>query len=189
MRRELHVRFWEGGGVQFPSATRLVILCRTAEEAMQALALVHEWTKTASLRLHPEKTRLVDLQQSGRVEFLGDRFTRRGRWPRKKSLQRLKDAVRRKTRRTNGRSLAVIIADVNRTLVGWFAYFKHSHGLFTKHDQWVRQRLRSILRGRSGRRGRARMRDYQRWPLDFFTAQGLFSLAHAHAAARQSVVR
>jgi RNA-directed DNA polymerase len=25
MRRELHVRFCEGGGVQFPSATRLVV--------------------------------------------------------------------------------------------------------------------------------------------------------------------
>ena len=24
MKREFHVRFWEGGGVQFPSATRLM---------------------------------------------------------------------------------------------------------------------------------------------------------------------
>ena len=28
MRRELHVRFCEGGGVRFPSATRLIILGR-----------------------------------------------------------------------------------------------------------------------------------------------------------------
>ena len=25
MRRELHVRIWEGGGVRFPSATRLIL--------------------------------------------------------------------------------------------------------------------------------------------------------------------
>ena len=27
MRRESHVRFYEGGGVRFPAATRLVPLC------------------------------------------------------------------------------------------------------------------------------------------------------------------
>jgi len=38
MRRELHVRFCEGGGVRFPSATRLVICCRArADEALVAM--------------------------------------------------------------------------------------------------------------------------------------------------------
>ncbi|KKK79550.1 hypothetical protein LCGC14_2832350, partial [marine sediment metagenome] len=27
MRREFHVRFCEGGGVRFPSATRLIVHC------------------------------------------------------------------------------------------------------------------------------------------------------------------
>ena len=43
MRREFHVRFCEGGGVRAPSATRLVILCRTREEADAALAEVRAW--------------------------------------------------------------------------------------------------------------------------------------------------
>jgi RNA-directed DNA polymerase len=170
-------------------ADDFVVLCRTAEEAEQALGLVRRWVAAAGLQLHPEKTRLVDLQGPGGFDFLGYHFTRRHRRPRRKSIQKLKDAVRRKTGRSNGRSLAVIIGDVNRTLVGWFAYFKHSDGSFTKHDQWIRQRLRSILRGRSGRAGRVRTPDYQRWPIHFFKAQGLFSLAHAHAAARQSYAR
>ena len=55
MRREPHVRFREGVGVQFPRATRLVVLCRTAEDAQQALAVVQRWTVAAGLRLHPEK--------------------------------------------------------------------------------------------------------------------------------------
>ena len=92
------------------------------------------------------------------------------------------------TRRTHGHSLAVIIADVNRTLQGWFQYFQHSHDTtFAPLDKWVRMRLRSILRKRHGRRGRGRGADHQRWPNAFFTAQGLFSLTTAQALARQSV--
>ena len=56
--------------------------------------------------------------QPGGFDFLGYHFERDRRWPRQKSLQKLKDAVRQKTRRTNGHSLTVIIADVNRTLRG-----------------------------------------------------------------------
>ena len=98
-------------------ADDFVILCRTPEDAQQALTLVQRWTEAAGLQLHPEKTHLVDMQQPGGFDFLGYHFERGHRWPRKKSLQKLKDAVRQKTRRTNGHSLAVIIADVNRTLV------------------------------------------------------------------------
>ena len=170
-------------------ADDFVILCRTAEEAQQALGLVQRWTEAAGLQLHPEKTQLVDMQQSRGFEFLGYHFRRGERRPRKKSLRNLKDTVRQRTRRTHGESLAVIIATVNRSLRGWFAYFKHSHGTFRAIDTWVRMRLRSILRKRAGGRGRARGWDTQRWSSAFFAAQGLFSLAEAHAAYRQSVMR
>jgi RNA-directed DNA polymerase len=170
-------------------ADDFVVLCRTAEEAQQALALVQRWTEVAGLRLHPTKTHLVDMQPPGGFDFLGYHFERDHRWPRQKSRQKLQDAVRQKTRRTNGQSLAVIIDDVNRTLRGWLEYFKHSHGSFAKLDAWVRMRLRSILRKRAHRRGRGRGSDHQRWPDTFFTAQGLFSLAQAHAAFRQSLQR
>lgn len=167
-------------------ADDFVILCRTAEDAEQALALVQRWTEAAGLRLHPTKTYLVDMQQPGGFDFLGYHFERSHRWPRQKSLRRLKDALRQKTRRTNGQSLAVIIADVNRTLTGWFEYFKHSHGSFLNVDGWLRMRVRSILRRRAGRCGRGRTYDHQRWPNAFFTAHGLFSLTQAHALYRQS---
>lgn len=60
MRREFHVRFCEGGGVRFPSATRLVILCRTRQEADAALAEVRAWVSENGLALHPEKTHVGD---------------------------------------------------------------------------------------------------------------------------------
>ena len=60
---------------------------------------------------------------------------------------------------------------------------------FGRIDQWVRMRLRSILRRRCGRQGRGRGRDHLRWPNAFFTAHGLFSLTAAHVAARRSSSR
>ena len=56
-------------------ADDFVILCRTAEDAQQALTLVHRWTEAAGLQLHPEKTHLVDLQRSGSFDFLGTTST------------------------------------------------------------------------------------------------------------------
>lgn len=165
-------------------ADDLVVLCRTTEEAQRALTRLQHWTATAGLRLHPEKTRVVDATQPGGFDFLGYHFECGYRWPRRKSLRNLKDTLRAKTRRTHGHSLLVIIADVNRTLQGWFEYFKHSHPTtFPPLDAWLRMRLRSILRKRQGQRGRGRGTDHPRWPNRYFAAHGLFSLTTARAAA------
>lgn len=171
-------------------ADDFVLLCQSEADAARALARVAEWTHTAGLTLHPDKTRIVDATQRGGFDFLGYHFERGLRWPRSKSLTKLKDRVRAKTRRTNGQSLAVIIADVNRSVQGWFGYFQHSHRTaFPALDRWIRMRLRNILRKRAGRCGRGRGRDHQRWPNAFFAAQGLFSLTTAHATMCQSVHR
>lgn len=171
-------------------ADDFVILCRSKAEAETALKLVQQWTAAAGLQLHPEKTRIVDAIQKGGFDFLGYHFERHMKWPRKKSLKKFRDAIRAKTKRTNGFSLQTIIEDVNRTSRGWFEYFKHSHPTtFSSMDGWIRMRLRSILRKRVGRRGRGRGRDHQRWPNAFFSARGLFSLVTAHAQACQSCRR
>ena len=53
-------------------------------------------------------------------------------------------------------------------------------------DRWIRMRLRSILRRRQGRKGRALGKDHHRWPNAFFAERGLFSFTAAYAQARQS---
>jgi RNA-directed DNA polymerase len=172
-------------------ADDFVILCRSQAEAEQALALVRQWCDAAGLTLHPTKTRIVDVRTAA-FDFLGYHFvtTRRGRltrWPRKKSMQKLKDGLRAKTKRTNGRHLRLILKGVNQTLIGWFGYFKHSlYTTFRDVDGWVRMRLRSLLRKRAHRRGRGHGADHQRWPNAFFAAQGLYSLERAYATACQS---
>ena len=170
-------------------ADDFVILCRSTEEATRALETVQRWTAEAGLTLHPTKTRIVSVTEDG-FDFLGYRFEGGTRRPRAKSLDKFKETIRTKTKRTTGESLRWIIGDVNRTLRGWFEYFKHSHKwTFTTLDGWIRMRLRSILRKRLGKRGRGRGSDHQRWPNAFFREQGLFNLAQAHALARQSLPR
>lgn len=171
-------------------ADDFVILCRSQAEAEEALELVRRWTHEAGLQLHPVKTRIVDATQRGGFDFLGYHFERNMKWPREKSLKKFKETIRAKTRRTNGNSLQTIIEDVNRSVKGWFEYFKHSHQTtFAPLDKWIRMRLRSILRKRLGRRGRGRGRDHQRWANAFFSEHGLFSLVMARAAACQSCHR
>lgn len=129
-------------------ADDLVIQCRTREEAERALALVQAWTAPRGLTLHPTKTKIVDAETDV-FDFLGYRFAKHRRFPRKKSMAKFRDAIRGKTKRTSGRSLNAIVADVNLTLVGWFEYFQHSHPpVFGQLDGWIRMRLRSILRKR-----------------------------------------
>jgi RNA-directed DNA polymerase len=170
-------------------ADDFVVLCRTEGEAQQALEQVRQWTAGAGLTLHPVKTRIVDATQPGGFDFLGYHFERGLRWPRAKSQKKFRDAIRAKTRRTAGRSLQAIIVDLNRTLVGWFEYFQHSHNTtFPTLDGWMRMRLRSILRRWRGKPGRGRGSDHQRWPNAYFAERGLFSLvtAYAHAHGQPS---
>jgi len=167
-------------------ADDLVIQCPTREEAERALALVQAWTAERDLTLHPTKTKIVDAETDG-FKFPGYRFVKHRRFPRRKSLAKFREAIRGKTKWTSGRSLHAIIDDVNRTLIGWFAYFQHSDPtVFGALDGWGRMRWRSIQRKRPGRRGRGRGADHRRWPNVCFAAFGLFRLKTAHATVVQS---
>jgi RNA-directed DNA polymerase len=170
-------------------ADDFVIMCRTPEDAASALALVQEWAAEAGLTLHETKTKIVDATTDA-FDFLGYRFLRGRKFPRPKSLQKLKDAIRAETKRTSGESLPKIINDLTPKLRGWFEYFKHCHrSAFPNIDGWIRMRLRSLLRKRLGKRGRGRGSDHQRWPNAFFAGHGLYSLRAAHALACQSSQR
>jgi RNA-directed DNA polymerase len=170
-------------------ADDFVILCRSPEEATEALAVVQEWTAAAGLTLHPTKTKIVNAKEDT-FEFLGYRFKKGRRYPRTKSIQKLKDTIRAKTKRTSGKCLRAIIGSLNPTLRGWFEYFKHSHKTtFEPLDGWIRMRLRSILRKRRHGKGRGRGSDHHRWRNAYFAEHGLYSLKTAHAMACQSSSR
>ena len=165
-------------------ADDFVILCRSREEAERALSVVQTWVQAEGLALHPEKTRIVDATQPGGFDFLGYHFECGRKWPRPKSLKKLRDTVRALTRRTNGRSLDETIARLNLVLRGWFGYFKHSYRTtFPYLDGWVRRRLRAILCKRHGLPAWHMGESHRRWPNAYFADHGLFSLTAAHRAA------
>ena len=169
-------------------ADDFVVMCRSNEAARGALDLVTNWVHGVGLKLHPDKSGIVT-HKAG-FDFLGYHFQGGRRWPRKKSLQAVKARIRAQTKRTSGHSLDRIIAEVNKVLRGWYAYYKHSHPrTFRIIDGWVRMRLRSILRRRSGRTGPGRGFDHQRWPNAYFASCGLFSLRTAYELDRQSSLR
>jgi RNA-directed DNA polymerase len=180
----------EDAGLAFVRyADDFVVLCRTREDADRALALVQEWVTANGLTLHPTKTKIVDVRTEG-FDFLGYQFRGDLRLPRDKSLAKLKDGVREQTKRKNGHDLLFICARLSCRLRGWFTYFRHCHwSVFRDLDGWIRGRLRSILRKRHKRRGRARGTDHQRWPNAYFDEHGLYSLNAAHVCFVQSSLR
>jgi RNA-directed DNA polymerase len=167
-------------------ADDMVVLCKDAQSSQQAHERVREWMEQAGLQLHETKTRLVDLSQTGKwFDFLGYRFYRskKGgllRLVREKSRKKLRENLKPLTRRTCGRSLADVVGRINPILRGWYGYFKQAHAMALEDiDQWVRSRLRTILRKRCNRRGRGRGKDHQRWRNSYFDRLGLFCLARA----------
>ncbi len=170
-------------------ADDFVVLCRSREQADAALAEIRAWVAENGLRLHPNKTHVGDCLATGQgFEFLGYRFEAGRRFVRKKSWHRIKDTIRTKTRRKRGDSLERIIADLNRTLRGWFRYFQHAHPrAFIVLDKFIRRRLRAVLRRQAHRPGfGATCDDHRLWSNAFFANAGLLALHTAWQNARYS---
>ena len=118
---------------------------------------------------------------------MGYRFEAGRRLVRKKSMLRLREKIREKTKRTSGQSLERTIASLNPMLKGWYNYFKHATSGLKDVDAFTRRRLRAILRKQEKRPGCGNSpNDRIRWPNAFFATAGLFTLDTAWRQARQS---
>ena len=77
-----------------------------------------------------------------------------------KAIDKLKDRVRALTRRTRGRRIVDIIAELRDTLLGWKAYFGIAEVLSPLHaiDKWIRRKLRCYHWKQWGRAGYRELR-------------------------------
>jgi RNA-directed DNA polymerase len=167
-------------------ADDFVILCKSQEEADAALTKVRDWVVSMGLTLHPEKTNIVD-SRSQSFSFLGYSFRGRFRFPRAKSHRKMVDRIRELTPRKLDGPLEQVIATLSRTLRGWFNYFRHCFwNVFDFYDGMVRKRLRRILLKRH-RRNPERLPRTKRWPNNYFSELGLFSLREGHTRFVQSL--
>jgi RNA-directed DNA polymerase len=188
-------RHWDAraDGVLVRYADDLVVLCRSRAQADSALVRVGALLSDIGLELHPDKTRVVDLDEGREgFDFLGchfharvsGRLLERGirryylqRWPSGRARKRLRDKVRAKTdRRRCHVDIRVVIAEINPIIRGWGGYFGTGNAArsFTAMDAWVVARLRRLLVKRYGRNlhaGRS-----SAWTRAWFEAHGLYRL-------------
>ncbi len=98
--------------------------------------------KKLKLRVHPKKSAVA---RTSERKFLGYCILVGGRLGiAPASLKRMKDRVRRITRRNRGVRFERVIEELNRFLPGWVAYFRHAEAktALRRSDEWIRRKLR-----------------------------------------------
>lgn len=163
-------------------ADDFIVMCRSREEAEQALAYVKEVLEGLKLQLHETKTRLTDFWEG--FEFLGFRFRCNRLGISDRALERYKDRVRTLTRRQQGRNVDAVLEDLNPVIRGWARYFgvgEVTH-VMTYLDSWARMRIRSFKLKRKCHNDNWRLpnRRLEKW--------GMLSLRKCRPALRLSYV-
>lgn len=177
----LHVldSWWEerhaGLGRLVRYADDLVVVCRTQQQAAMAKEIVGRILGRLRLTLHPEKTRVVGMEEGG-FDFLGFHFhkrpSRRTRrlvpyaWPSRKAMQAVRAKVRQETDRRRLRvELGDLVGSLNRLIRGWRNYFRlgNSTKKLADLDRYVWLRLWTFLRKRRGSRGRLKPEGFAAW--------------------------
>jgi len=125
-------------------ADDFVVLCRSLEEAQDALAYVTEVLGKLKRSLSETKTKVSDFNEG--FEFLGFHFRNYRLGIRDKSIDRFKDRVRTLTKRYQGRNVEAILEDLNPVIRGWANYVGVAQVtfLFENLDGWIRMRLRAF---------------------------------------------
>ena len=117
------------------------------------------------LKLKVNKAKSAVAKPSVR-KFLGFSFIG-GKQPRRRiapqAIARCKAKIRELTRRTGGQSLAQVVKELSRYLIGWRGYFGfcETPSVLRELDQWIRRRLRAIV-WKQWRRGRTRYAELRR---------------------------
>ena len=154
-------------------ADDFVVMTKSKRKAKRAYEVVKEIiTEKLKLELHPEKTVITNFGEG--FVFLGFEFIAwRYKRPRKKSLEKFKDKVRKVTKRNQPWKVESIIKRLNAKIYGWANYFGHGNvkELFRSLDKWIRMRLRSYMEKK-----KAVMNQNKRIPNSFFRKKGLVSL-------------
>ena len=154
-------------------ADDFMVLCRSEDEAKEALVLVeHLLADRLGLSLSSEKTKVTRFHEG--FSFLGFDIKSRFVRMRAKSVENFKTKVRRITRRSHNLD-AEMIEQLNRVIRGTANYFatpwSHCGDMYRSLDRWIRMRLRCMKFKRKSQVDNVRIR------LKHFRHMGLLSLS------------
>jgi RNA-directed DNA polymerase len=127
-------------------ADDFVVLCHDQPSAKQALDFIANFLQlTLGLSLSPQKTKITNFVSG--FDFLGFHLTRRRASVRKKSIEKLKDRIRKITTRSHNLDLSVVLK-LNRVLIGFANYFTIPGATLKEQfrllDNWIHHRLRAM---------------------------------------------
>jgi RNA-directed DNA polymerase len=185
-------RIWEDRCSQLGQLIRYaddgVVVCRTEAQAREALWRIGVILERLKLTLHPEKTRVVYVGDGGQgFDFLGFHCRKvaswryRGKryfqcWPSRRAMQRVRERIKAITapRRRLAEPIEPIVAEVNRVVRGWGAYFRVGNATrkLRAVDDYVRERLARFLVKKTRHGGQAR----KRYSWAFFERLGVYQL-------------
>lgn len=137
-----------------------LIVCKTRQEAENALNLAKRTLERLGLKIHPEKTRITNIKWG--FEFLGYKI-KEGKglrlnrtkiksninaknlyaYPKDKSIKKFKETIRERTKRRIPLTMKELIDSINPVIRGWGNYFRKAHvrKIFNMLDRWIVRRL------------------------------------------------
>lgn len=168
-------------------ADDFVILCRSRRECDEAERVVRRVFEYLKLRLHPKKTKRLNLSWGKEgFDFLGCHLRKQlagaiwekkhkrlyflHRWPSLRAMKSLRQRIREltSTKWNWVKDVRVLIEKLNPILRGWGNYFRTGNAAnkFTQIDTYVWRRLQSFLVKRKGRH--LKPGEWRAWSEDFF---------------------
>lgn len=124
-------------------ADDMIILVRSEEAAKRVLASITEFIESRMLlKVNLAKSRICKPYE---VNYLGHTLLPKGELGlSRQSEERLKDKLRKLTRRNRGISLEQMVKELNPVLRGWLAYFRGARmkKKLAKLESWLHRKLR-----------------------------------------------
>ena len=156
-----------------------VIVCRYRNEAQKAYREASNFMQRLKLTLHPEKTRVVGVNEDG-FDFLGFYF-RKSRsetsgkiapycWPSRKAMKNIRLRIKEITDRSMFRlTPEMIIGKLNPLIRGWRNYFKTGNSTmkFQQLDEYLLFRFFRFMRKQGGNRHRLSKEKFKNWYFDY----------------------
>ena len=173
-------------------ADDFVIVCRTKQQAQEALTLVRRVLENdLGLQLSPHKTKITTYGKG--YEFLGFFLSSRSRRMRRKSVEKFKAKVRELTIRKHNLDHYAIMK-LNQVLRGTAQYFATRFATcrwtFQKLDSWIRMRLRCMKLKRKNYNDNRKLRvAYFRRQLGLLTLEEFCTTRDRHGNVRRVTPR